>query len=620
MIINLIADDSVASAPPGFVATIQAAAAIMEQTFTNNITINIRFGWGSFNDTEMSNLQGATGAEAMYTSATLQSYATVKQWLTAAATSKADQSAVASLPASSSALPNPSGFVAVTSAELKALGHYSGPDTLDGAIGFGTASTSDFWLGAAMHEIAHAMGRVSGYSLPNYEDLLDLFRYSGAGTYQWVGGQPAYFSVDGGVTDLANFSTVSDYADLANDSLTPNDPFDAFVTATFLTPVDRTIMDTMGFAVRNPTVLSGGQSQTVSRATLNHAVAFAGGMLTVADGGTTADTIVASGGIESIGSGGRALRTVISSGGQQTVLGLSFRGTILDGGSEVVSGGGSTISAQVDGTLDVLSDGTAQATVILADGGLAVGGGGQSFGASITSGATMTVSGGAAGGTNVASGGSLDIVSGGGVSNTTVLNGGLATALSGGTLGSTHVLSGGELVYAGGAVSGTRFDSGAKEAIVSGVTVSRVTAANGVTLTVSSGATADIVLLSGGTAIAGAGATIDQRVRFVTGNSEMTIASTTHFSAGIYGFGNSDTLDLSDFAFSGAEKLTFVEGANNVWGTLVVTDGALRFKVTLFGQYTAAGFHLAGDGAGGTAIRYNAPVGAMPDIAGTATT
>jgi hypothetical protein len=107
-------------------------------------------------------------------------------------------------------------------------------------------------------------------------------------------------------------------------------------------------------------------------------------------------------------------------------------------------------------------------------------------------------------------------------------------------------------------------------------------------------------------------------VRFVTDNSELAIASTADFSAGIYGFGGADTLDLTDFSFSGAEKLTFIEAANNQWGTLVVTDGALRFKTTLFGQYTAAGFHLASDGAGGTAIGYSAPIGAMPDIAGAA--
>src|SRR5215468_3254284 len=48
LIINLIPDSSVASAPAGFVQAIQAAAAIYEQTFHDNITLNIDYGWGTF--------------------------------------------------------------------------------------------------------------------------------------------------------------------------------------------------------------------------------------------------------------------------------------------------------------------------------------------------------------------------------------------------------------------------------------------------------------------------------------------------------------------------------------------------------------------------------------------
>ena len=50
MIINLIPDDSVARAPAGFSAIIRAAADLIQQNFTNNITINIRFGWGTWNN------------------------------------------------------------------------------------------------------------------------------------------------------------------------------------------------------------------------------------------------------------------------------------------------------------------------------------------------------------------------------------------------------------------------------------------------------------------------------------------------------------------------------------------------------------------------------------------
>ncbi len=230
MIINLVPDSSVASAPAGFAQAIQQAANILDSLITNNIAINIAYGWGTYDNQTLSELNGADEAVGGYLNGNFESYATAKSWLTAGATSALDLAAIAALPANDSVFPNANNFFIVSSAEEKALGHYSGdPNALDGAIGFGTGTDASFWLAAALHEITHAMGRIAGYGTSTYSDLLDMFRFSAPGTYQWTGGQPAYFSIDGGVTDIANFSPVSVYGDRANDSLTPTDPFDAFV-------------------------------------------------------------------------------------------------------------------------------------------------------------------------------------------------------------------------------------------------------------------------------------------------------------------------------------------------------------------------------------------------------
>src|SRR5207245_2670034 len=46
--ISLIADASVAAnAPAGFTAAMQTAANLLQQVFSDNITINLRYGWGS---------------------------------------------------------------------------------------------------------------------------------------------------------------------------------------------------------------------------------------------------------------------------------------------------------------------------------------------------------------------------------------------------------------------------------------------------------------------------------------------------------------------------------------------------------------------------------------------
>src|SRR5262249_24549463 len=62
---------------------------------------------------------------------------------------------------------------------------------------------------------------------------------------------PAYFSIDGGVTKLADFGINSDPGDFLNppdSDLTPNDPFNEIVgNLSNLTALDITVMDVLGF-------------------------------------------------------------------------------------------------------------------------------------------------------------------------------------------------------------------------------------------------------------------------------------------------------------------------------------------------------------------------------------
>ena len=253
MQINLIADDSISTAPSGFAAQVSAAAAVLQQAFRDNITLNIRYGWGTFNNSGDPGLIGSSGAEAAPVSGDAISYQLLRSWLVADASSQADNTASTFLPSSNLSLPDGQNLFFVASAQEKALGHFSGTSTvIDGAVGFGTSSTSDFWFPFALHELTHAMGRISGSSTEPPATILDLYRYNSPGVYQWVGGQPAYFSIDGGNTRLTNFSTVSGSdADWATDSFATNDPFLAFVppTATSLTTADITTIDVLGFDI-----------------------------------------------------------------------------------------------------------------------------------------------------------------------------------------------------------------------------------------------------------------------------------------------------------------------------------------------------------------------------------
>ena len=142
------------------------------------------------------------------------SYSQLRGWLVANAASIAQITAVASLPASSASFPGGANTFFVSRPEEKALGVFNGDSgAIDGSIGFnvGDANEPQYWEPAALTEIAHALGWNSIAQGGSFPDVADLFRYSSPGQYGWTSLQPAYFSVDGGVTNLADFATSTNF-------------------------------------------------------------------------------------------------------------------------------------------------------------------------------------------------------------------------------------------------------------------------------------------------------------------------------------------------------------------------------------------------------------------------
>ena len=168
--------------------------------------------------------------------------------------------------------PTNGGNFDIGTAVAKALGLLSPNSSgADGWIGFTNISNTftfdpnnravpgeyDF-IGVALHEISEVMGRVAWLGnyidYPNAFSMMDLFRYSAPGVRQLVGGQPAYFSIDGGQTNLDNFNTNAngDFGDWAASA--GNDAFLAFsssgVTNAF-TASDVTVLDAIGWNTTN---------------------------------------------------------------------------------------------------------------------------------------------------------------------------------------------------------------------------------------------------------------------------------------------------------------------------------------------------------------------------------
>ncbi len=246
---NLIPD---AGTPQYAIDGFNAAASLWSSRLADNVTVNIEIGFTSLG----ANIIGETGSGFVETS-----YSQVTQALAASRTSADDYSSYAALQTGSSytrlinhTSDNPNGpnnatpyvdtmdRVAMTTANAKSLGLLAPNSSLDAVIRFSSDFSFDFnhdnvapgkidFIGAAAHEIGHALGFISGvddidglngtYPGSTFSsDLLDLFRYSalslvqGAGVTDYTADpRDKFFSVDGGLTPVALFADGVTYGD-----------------------------------------------------------------------------------------------------------------------------------------------------------------------------------------------------------------------------------------------------------------------------------------------------------------------------------------------------------------------------------------------------------------------
>ncbi len=191
-------------------AAFVTAAAAWSAVLTDPVAVRIGIGFRDLG----SGAGGATVLGATAAAFGTVSYAELKSGLAADATSAADWSAVASLPVTA-----PSASIVLTFAQARAIG-FAAATASDGSIEFTsrpsisfaatrlelTASRYDL-IGVAEHEIGHLLGFQSSLDLgTTSRSALDLFRYAGPGAPGFTAGQAAYFSLDGGGTNLGGFS------------------------------------------------------------------------------------------------------------------------------------------------------------------------------------------------------------------------------------------------------------------------------------------------------------------------------------------------------------------------------------------------------------------------------
>ena len=249
MNINIIYDASAQNAPAGFKGAVVDAVAFLDSVLTANVTVNIAVGYGEIDGLQLT--PGAIGESSSFS--TRITYGQLLSTLPG------------ELPATD---PGSSGQVVVTRSEEKVLGFVPADTNIDGFVGF--SSTTPFtydpnhraqageydFIGVVEHEITEVLGRISMLDAGSVS-ILDLFRYSAPGVHTVVASQAAYFSIDGGITNLNNFnnSGIGDLADWAASAVA--DSALAFIkpgVANLFGSTDITLMDALGYGKLPPSV------------------------------------------------------------------------------------------------------------------------------------------------------------------------------------------------------------------------------------------------------------------------------------------------------------------------------------------------------------------------------
>jgi serralysin len=242
--INLEFDAAAMAAPQSFRTGIEQAASTLSQTITDKITINIGIDYSGTGG----------GAAAGPDNGLFESYSTVRADLVNNAT-KGDPTFNA-LPTGSTT--QGQSQVAVWNAQLKLFRLISPNDTTtdDSSATFATDINSNLLVGVALHELTHALGRVPYGSQP---DIFDFYRFTSVGTQLFANGNTApaaYFSVDGGLTKIADYGQTSDPSDFLNSGVQGgNDPFNEFYTGSTiqgLTTADLEQINALGFHLASP--------------------------------------------------------------------------------------------------------------------------------------------------------------------------------------------------------------------------------------------------------------------------------------------------------------------------------------------------------------------------------
>lgn len=259
-VINLVYDNSQvawSSTPAWYQTGVVTAANLIMAAFPNtNITFNCEIGYQFWYGSVLGNGSpvGASSSVGDTVAGQSLTYSTIRAGLAAVPNPTASLTAMLANTPAGSTLNGQGGSASLftPNATCKALGIGGLSPTdpaIDGAVGIGTGWGSDKIVGVFLHEITHAMGRSAGRNPFNFT------RFTSAGVRDFSSNaDTSYFSLDGGVTKLADYDNTQDGGDFLNSGVQDTggntDSFDAVQGTSpieTLTAVDIQLMNAMGF-------------------------------------------------------------------------------------------------------------------------------------------------------------------------------------------------------------------------------------------------------------------------------------------------------------------------------------------------------------------------------------
>ncbi len=243
-------------------ASVNAVVGQFEASFSTPVTVKIGVSWGRINGSALPS--GDISASQSTLTGPFRYSDIVGAFQDDAAENPNDSNAVlaaANLPKLS---PAGSLYYEMPYAQAQALGFLPASISPDsGYIGFSSTTKWDFdptngvgtgyydFQGAVAHEISEVLGRVTGLvgTRPTYATMFDVLRYSAPHASSFSYNAAAYFSLNGGVTNLSWFNTTgtgdrSDVRSVAGDA---QDAFVSTSTVYGLSTADLTALDVLGW-------------------------------------------------------------------------------------------------------------------------------------------------------------------------------------------------------------------------------------------------------------------------------------------------------------------------------------------------------------------------------------